>query len=143
LSDHGERKAGVDTTAIEQNRAGTTLAVVTTLLAPGKVEVFTQKIEEGGAGVYRKGVGLLVDGERDGEQRWLVGSSPGRLRHNGRWKTGGNASGDERRGCEELTAIELDIRLRGWFVLDEIGGFGAWGQVFVSVDGEADAARFF
>ena len=45
--DHRERETRVDTSAVDDDGAGAALAVIAALLRPGKIELFTQKIEQG------------------------------------------------------------------------------------------------
>ncbi|MNC56695.1 hypothetical protein D3C75_1063120 [compost metagenome] len=51
LVHHRQRQAGIDAPAVHQHRAGTALAVVAALLAAGQVQVLTQGVEQGDAGV--------------------------------------------------------------------------------------------
>ena len=46
----GEGEAGVDAAAVDEDGAGAALAVIATLLAAGHIEVFAQRVQEGGAG---------------------------------------------------------------------------------------------
>ena len=48
-------------TAINEDGAGSALAVVATLLGAGEVELLAECIEEAGAGVQGDGTGLAVD----------------------------------------------------------------------------------
>ena len=52
----GEGEAGVDAAAVEEDGAGSALAVVAALFAAGEFEVFAQGVEERGAGVEGEGV---------------------------------------------------------------------------------------
>src|SRR5215469_2167387 len=56
-----EGEAGVDAAPVEQDGAGSALAVVAALLAAGEFEVLAQGVEEGSAGVEGEGVGYAVD----------------------------------------------------------------------------------
>ena len=43
---HREAEAGIDALAVHQHRAGATLAMVAPLFHTGKVEMFTQRVEQ-------------------------------------------------------------------------------------------------
>ena len=58
-----EREAGIDPATVDNDRAGTTLAVVAALLGPGQVQVLAQGVEQGGSRVDLKIVGLAVHGQ--------------------------------------------------------------------------------
>jgi hypothetical protein len=47
----GERQAGIDAPAVDDDRAGAALAVVAALLGAGQVQVLAQRVEQRGAGV--------------------------------------------------------------------------------------------
>src|SRR5207342_1380760 len=49
----GERQAGDDAPSIDEHRAGAALAVVATLLGSGEIEIFAERIEQGGPGPER------------------------------------------------------------------------------------------
>ena len=77
----GEGEAGVDAAAVDEDGAGSALAVVAAFLAAGEFEVFAQGVEEGGAGVEGERVRCAVDLEGHGRQSaewWRL--RPGRLR---------------------------------------------------------------
>ena len=68
LRDCGKGEAGVDAAAVDEDGARATLSVVTAFLAAGETEILAESVEQGGAGVDRKGLLLAVDieGEREG-----------------------------------------------------------------------------
>ena len=45
----GQRQAGIDSTAVDQNSAGAALAVIATFFRSGQVEMFPQRVEQGGS----------------------------------------------------------------------------------------------
>jgi hypothetical protein len=60
-----EQEAAVDPLAVEQDRAGPTLAVIAALLGAGQTEPFAQRVEQRGAVVEIELVVDSVDGEPD------------------------------------------------------------------------------
>ena len=81
VGDGGEGEAAVDAAAIDEDGAGSALAVVAAFFAAGELEVFAQGVEQRGAGVEGEGLGLAVDLEGDGDGlRSGGGGVPGRLR---------------------------------------------------------------
>jgi len=55
-----EHQARLDRLAVEEHRAGATVAEVAPLLGAGQSEVFPQQIEEGHVGPHRDAVGVTV-----------------------------------------------------------------------------------
>jgi hypothetical protein len=76
-----EAQAGVDAAAVDQHRAGAALALVATLLGAGQVQVFAQRVEQGGAGVERQFARLAVHAQGDlaGHRRRRLGRAGGAL----------------------------------------------------------------
>ncbi len=102
----GEGEAGVDAAAVDENGAGSALAVVAAFLAASEVEVLAQGVEERGAGVERKSVRGAVDLEgeidRGGGSSGVVCGGQGR-------KACSRGGADHARCLEEATAGDFDF----------------------------------
>src|SRR5262245_54123069 len=76
----GQSQAGVDATAIEQNRAGPTLPVVTALFCSGQIETVAERVEQSRPGRDLELSFDAIDGQCDGNavrgESFRVGSGP-------------------------------------------------------------------
>ncbi|MNY46571.1 hypothetical protein D3C86_1817620 [compost metagenome] len=63
IAHHCQRQAGVDSLAIEQHRAGTTLAVVAAFFCANQVQLLTQQVEQCGPGQDLELTVLTIEGQ--------------------------------------------------------------------------------
>ena len=113
----GEGEAGVDAAAVDEDSAGSALAVVAALLAAGECEVFAQSVEKRGAGVEREGVGYAVDLESHAHH--LRSGGGDRLAVFGRSEmrdAGRGGGGEYAGGFDEGAAGEFDVGEGGGLV---------------------------
>ena len=61
---HGERQAGIDPPAVDEDRAGAALAVVAALLGAGQAQVLAQRVEQRRARIDLQAVLLAIDRQR-------------------------------------------------------------------------------
>ena len=121
--DHdGESEAGVDAAAVDEDRACSALAMVAAFLTAGEVQVLSQSVEQGCAGVEGEGVRGAV--HLEGKARGLRGSrlraAPvlrgGEARKPGGYGGAENACRlqkyDERARCRSLSPDVRGMRLR-------------------------------
>lgn len=120
----GEGKARVDAAAVDEDGAGSTLAVIAAFLAAGEIEVLAEGVQEGGAGVegcQRVGFAVDFEGQANG-----VGSGRGCVLRVLSGCKGWNASSDscaEDSRCFDEGAAG-DLNLGGGGVLFEEFFFG-------------------
>ena len=124
----GQREAGVHAAAVDEDRAGAALPVVTAFFGAGKVQSLPQRIEDRDPRLQVQRVTLPVDLQSNGDLTGGGRHSRRRTGVRGRCTFGGRGAREEVRGERDGST-----RTRGLFEKVPPGGWTAEDQRFVEV----------